>query len=441
MTYCRVCARRVLVNSKINWLSWRLLLACLAFLASANVTVAAFAQPDIALTLAEAEEIALQSEPGQVAYFAQAQALSDQSVVAGQLADPKLRLGLANFPIESGGFATEGMTQMQLGIRQSFPAGRTRALRTSQYQSQANEMLENANLRSRDVRTQVRDAWLETYFWREAIGLLKESQPFFEDLVTITRSLYAVGNKDQQDVLRAELELSRLQDRLIEADRNLGQVRARLSRWIGFDANRNLAKQLPEWDQLPTLEKLKSALVRHPSLSAASARIATQRAGINLAKESYKPGWALDLGYGYREGTLTNGNPRSDFVSVAVTFDIPLFRKNRQDRSLAAAHSQRDAAVASKDELLRRLVSELESEFTRWQDLSRRIALYERLILVQAHDQSNAALAAYQSEASDFADAMRGYVDDLDVQLDYVRLQVERAQSYAVIANLGGLDR
>ncbi|NOX51410.1 MAG: TolC family protein [Gammaproteobacteria bacterium] len=404
-------------------------------------TATATAQQISALTLAEAEEIALEREPGQVAYVARAKALVDQSVAAGQLADPKLRMGVANFPLESGGFTTEGMSQIQLGIRQAFPPGKTRVERTSRFRSQALEMTENANARGRDVLTAVRDAWLETYYWHQAIALLTESRPFFDDLVTITRSLYAVGSKDQQDVLRAELELSRLEDRLIEANRRRSQARALLSRWVGAASNRPLAAQLPSWQQLPAVEVMRTALVTHPSLSAASARIDARRAGVNLAKESYKPGWALDLGYGYRDGALPNGNPRSDFVSVALTVDIPLFRKNRQDRSLAAAHNERDAAIESKDELLRRLSSQLDAEYTRWQDLLRRIQLYERLILAQAKDQSNAALAAYQSEAGDFADVMRGYVDDLDIRLDYIRLQIEHAQSYAVLANLGDLPR
>jgi hypothetical protein len=50
-------------------------------------------------------------------------------------------------------------------------------------------------------------------------------------------------------------------------------------------------------------------------------------------------------------------------------------------------------------------------------------------------------LLAYQSDAGDFADVMRGYIDDLDTRLELVRLQVERAQTYAVLANLGGMPR
>ena len=56
-------------------------------------------------------------------------------------------------------------------------------------------------------------------------------------------------------------------------------------------------------------------------------------------------------------------------------------------------------------------------------------------------DHAQAALLAYQSDAGDFADVMRGYIDELNTRLDHLRLQIERAQSYAVLANLGGLSR
>lgn len=399
------------------------------------------AQGRVPLTLMEAEDRALEQEPGHAALLARAEALEEQSFAAGQLPDPTLRVGLANFPIQSGGFTTEAMTQAQLGLRQSFPPGKSRAASTRQFQSLAVEMSENAGARGRDVLTSVRSAWLDLYYWEQAFSMVSESRPFFSDLVSVTRSLYSVGSKNQQDVLRAELELSRLDDRLIDINRQRARARAMLSEWVGGESSRPIASRLPAWEQVPALEVLHSDLQNHPALQAAAARIDARRAGIDLAKEKYKPGWALDLGYGYRDGSLPSGSPRSDFVSLSVTVDLPLFRKNRQDRGLSAALSERRAAKESKEQLLRRLSSQLDAEFARWQDLSRRVDLYERLILNQAEDQANAALAAYQSEAGDFADVMRGFIDDLNTRLDHIRLQIERAQSYAVLANLGGLPR
>lgn len=405
------------------------------------MATAAQGAPDVPLTLAAAEDLALDREPGELALKARAAALDEESIAAGQLPDPTLRVGLANYPLESGGFSTEAMTQAQLGIRQSFPSGRTRAVSTRRFRSLALEMDESAEARRRDVLLAVRQGWLDAYYWERAQVIVAESRPFFADLVAITRSLYAVGRKTQQDLLRAELELSLLDDRLIEIDRRQAEARAALSQWVQAAATRPVALKLPDWGPPPTPEELRARLDEHPAIGAAEAALAATQAGVDLARERYKPGWALDLGYGYREGLLPGGGPRSDFVSLSVTVDLPIFRGKRQDRSLAAAVGERRAAEQSRQELLRRLASELDREHARWRELSRRIALYQQRILGQAEGRANAALLAYQSDAGDFADVMRGYVDSLDTRLELERLEVERAQSYAVLANLGGLQR
>jgi outer membrane protein TolC len=404
-------------------------------------THAANAQNMLPLTLLEAEDLALYDEPGQNSYRSRAEALRDESIAGGQLPDPTMRIGMANFPIQSGGFTTEGMTQAQLGIRQVFPGGDTRKLTTEKFQSLSTEMSHKADGRGRDVLTSVRIAWLETYYWREAHQIATESRPFFDDLVTITRSLYSVGRKSQQDVLRAELELSRLDDRIIDMGKQFSRSRASLSEWVGAESARPISSDLPEWTAAPPLSVMRTDLQAHPVILAADASVGASVTGVELARQKYKPDWALDLGYGYRDGSLPNGDPRSDFVSLSVTFDLPFFRGNRQDKSLGAALSQRRAVSQSREELLRRLGSQLDSEFVRWQDLGRRLDLYDDLILGVSADNAIAALAAYQSDTGDFADAMRGYVDDLNTRIDYIRLQVERAQSYAVLANLGGISR
>jgi len=120
---------------------------------------------------------------------------------------------------------------------------------------------------------------------------------------------------------------------------------------------------------------------------------------------------------------------------------LPCFGKNRQDRKLAAALSERSAAKYSPTALAAQLRSELDGEYARWSDLTRRLALYESRILEQSKSQAQAALLAYQSDTADFSDVMRGYIDDLNTRLEHIRLQVERAQSYAVLANLGGLEQ
>ncbi len=355
--------------------------------------------------------------------------------------EPSLRVGVNNFPIQSGGFSTESMTQAAIGLRQAFPAGRSRVIGARQFELLSSEMSENGEARRRYVLAATRNAWLDVYYWQTAHRLVTESRPLFDDLASATRSLYAVGRKSQQDVLRADLELSRLDDRIIEIERQRARARASLAEWIGTEAQRPIADVLPAWEQLPLLDEMQQSLSQHPSLRAADALVDARGAGVELAKERSKPRWALDLAYSYRDGDLPSGLPRSDFISVGVTVDLPFVRKRSVDSALSAALSERSAASSERERMYRSLHGKLASEYAHWSDLGRRLELYDSRILAQTRSNAEASLLAYRSDRGDFADVMRAHIDDLNARIDRVRLTVERAQSYAVLASLGGISR
>jgi len=399
------------------------------------------AQQSTPLTLAEAEDRALASEPGQLAFEARAAALDERAVAVTQLPDPQLRLGVNNYPLDGGSFSREGMSHMLVGIQQMVPPGRTRSISAQRYEALADRAESQGDARGRDVLLAVRKGWLDLYYLDRAHELVSESRPFFEELASVTRSLYSVGRKSQQDVLHAELELSRLDDRLIDIERTRMQGRAALGEWLGADAGRPIAAKLPPWTAVPALSDMHAALSTHPAMTAAMADSEASTAGVGLARQRSKPGWSVNVGYSSRNGTLASGAPRSDFLSVGVTVELPFLRRKSVDSTLAAALSEKSAAKSQELAVHRSLESRLEGEYARWHELSRRLELYEQRILAQSKERAEAAMLAYQSDSADFADVMRGYIDALNARIEYERLQVERAQSYAVLANLGGLPR
>lgn len=403
------------------------------------IAPSAGAEPAVPLTLAEAEAIALEAEPGREAMLAAGDAFEERAVAAGALPAPMLRTGLNNYPIESGGFTTEGMTNVGVSYRQEFPPGRTRSAARERFERLADERDNSAAARARHVRTAVRHAWLDLYFAERAHALVLESRPFFEELADITSSLYGVGGKTQQDVMRAELELSRLDDRLIDIDQRRAAARAALGEWLGAEAARPVAMKLPAWDAVPPAEDLEARLAEHPALGALEARLEAEEAAVAVADEASKPGWAVDVGYAYRDGRLPDGRSRSDFVSVNVTVGLPVLRSSSVDSELAAALADRRATSAEKTQLERSLQSRLAGAYARWHDLTRRIELFDERVLRHADGYADAALIAYQNNRADFADVMRGYIDRLDVRIERERLEVERARTYATLAELGGL--
>ena len=387
------------------------------------------------LPLADAERLALGNDAGAAALLAEAEAFEHLAVAASKLPPPQVRVAAVNFPVEHGGFASEPMTHAQVGVRQLLPPAAQRHAAGRRESASAHTRRAEAEERARSVRLAVRHAWLDGFLAIRSQRLVAASRSAFADLVDIERSLYAVGSKNQSDVLRAELKSGHLEARLIALAQRQTESQAALARWIGDAAQRGLDAESPQWPTLENFNALQAALASHPALAAASARIDTSHAALALAESRLRPAWTLDFGYGYREGRQPNGLPRSNIVSASAAFSVPMLGE-RQQRGVRAAQAQYRAALASKDDLLRRLAADLRREHARWLDLGRRLAVYDEDILLKAEAAADAALAAYRSEAGDLAAVVRSQIDLLDMQLERLELDAERHRARAEIAYL-----
>jgi outer membrane protein TolC len=406
-----------------------LLLVSLAAFASAN---------DVVLTLGEAERLAVEEEPGQVALTARADALAERAVAAGELPVPQWRAGVANFPLSGGGFDREPMTMAQLGVQQMFPPGNSRRTQQHLLQAQSLVVASRAAGRTESVREAARIAWLDLFYWGQAATVAEETRPWLQNLVAVAQGHYEAGHKGQKDLVRAELEVAMLEQQLIAFRREEAQARVRLSQWIGNAADRPIAATLPESGPLPELEALLENLRNHPELRASRARTAASEQAIGLARENFKAGWSMGLSYGYRAGTGPDGRDRSDLISLQVTRDLPFLGRNKQNSELAAALKERRASEAEFEQDLRRLSTVLRDAHTRHVDLDTQIAQQRDRVLKLAQFEADAALAAYQNDQGDFSDLASARVKVMQHRLELIRLQVGRAKAGATIANLGG---
>lgn len=418
--------------------SWKKVLRmsadCLIFLVLAVPAIADEAQ----LTLGEAERLATEQEPGQLALLARADALAQRAKAAGELPLPQWRAGMSNYPVAGGGFDSEPMTMAQVGIQQMFPAGESREIRRQMLLTESQAVTSRAAGRTEFVREGARLAWLDVFYWTEATSVIEETRPWLEDLHSVVRSHYEAGHKSQKDLVRAELEIAKIDQRLLDMRREQAQARAKLSQWIGDAAYRPIAAVLPEVRPTPQLSSLLQNLRSHPELRAAEERVAASDKAVGLARESFKAGWGLGLTYGFRSGTAANGRDRSDMVTVQVTRDLPFLGRKQQNSSLAAALSDRQATSAELEENHRRLSAMLKDAYVRYVDLEAQIAQQQERVVKLAQFEAAAALAAYQNDRGEFSDLVMARVQVLQSRLDLIRLQVAQAKAYATIANLGG---
>lgn len=408
--------------------------SCVLFLV---IAAPAFAE-EAPLTLGEAERLATEQEPGQLALLARADALAERAKAAGELPVPQWRAGLANYPVSGGGFDREPMTMAQVGIQQMFPAGESREIRRQMLLVESQAVASRAAGRTEFVREASRLAWLDAFYWSQAASVVEQTRPWLEDLALVVRGHYEAGHKGQKDLVRAELEVAKLDQRLLEIRRQQTQARARLSQWIGDAAYRPIASVLPETRSAPVLPELLRNLQSHPELRASEGRVAASDKAVGLARENFKAGWGLGLSYGYRSGTGADGRDRSDMISIQVTRDLPFLGRKQQNSSLAAALKDRQASAAELEQERRRLSATLTDAHARYMDLGLQIAQQQERVIRLAEFEADAALAAYQSDQGEFSDLAMARVHVLQSRLELIQLKVAQARAYATIANLGG---
>ncbi len=393
-------------------------------------------QSDKLLTLQQIEKIALENEPGIESQLHNIQALYQQAVAEGQLMDPKVQVGINNLPIDNFKFNQEAMTQFKVGVSQQFPAGDTLKVKQQKVQKQADLIKAKVAERKLNIIKMVRLNYLELYYWQQAKITVEENKKLFAQLVNIVQSLFSVGKTEQQDLIRAQFELSKLDDRLAKIDQKIRTVRYKLARWIGDENSRKLdLTHLPKIN-IPKLEfdskTLQQQLARHPKVQQIDKKLEVNRKQIAVINQTYKPGWGLNVSYGYRDNQ-PNGTRRSDFLSVNATFDLPVFTNNRQDKKISAEEERYLALKKSRQDLLNEMVADVQQEMTNADQLSERHAIYRKLLLPQIQQEVEASLLSYQSREGDFSDLMEAYINSLNVKLAEVRISVDHLKSYTNI--------
>jgi len=399
----------------------------------------AYADTGQTLTLQEAETLALATDPGSRRFQSLAMSMQENSVAVRQLPDPKLNFGMMNFPTDTFNRDQEPMTQIQLGVQQMFPRGDSLKIKSKKSVIMAQAHGHRAQNRQRMILKKVRQKWLELYYWNQAEDLVRKNRKSFEQLVEVAQLHYASGRRNQQDVILAHVELSRLDDRVLDIKTRQEKVRAELAVLIGKKSDSiNLPESLPILNTKSNIDEIESDLANHPKVLIAKAQVESGKQDVALAREGYKPGWGLGVKYGVRDGQNPNGSDRPDFLSVGVTMDLPLFKEKRQDRKLKASQHKLGANREVLDQQFLDLRQILRKDFADWLRLDERVDFYKDTLIPQVRQNTEAALFAYQNDRADFSTVMKARITELNTQLKSIRMHVDRSKAEARLLYISG---
>lgn len=390
------------------------------------------------LTLQQVESHALRDDPSVQMVQSDSKALQEMAVAAAQLPDPLLKVGMVSVPLDSFDLTQEPMTQLQLGLVQRFPRGQTRSLQSDQISERSRAMDKLMHDRVLRIRLTLRESFTEVVLQKKLAGLTEDARTVFADLAEITQDYYASGRVQQQDVLRAGVELGRIDERSSRFIQAEEKARAALAVYIENAAFQPLSDNWPALQGLQSADDIRNRLSDHPRIQALQQQVLAAETGVELARQKYKPQFAVDMTYGGRGGHNPDGSSRSDFLSLMVVMDLPLFTGNRQDRVTAAKIAESSSALFNRDDVYRRMTNELDLHLANLQRQQERLVLYEEILLPQAGFSAEASFEAYQSSVGDLTALMRARITEYELKIEHARLQAELLKTQARLLYLQG---
>ncbi len=266
------------------------------------------------------------------------------------------------------------------------------------------------------------------------------------DFVEIARTKYRVGAGLQQDVLLAQLELSRLLNQeVLLAGRREGKA-AELNALLDRPPARavKLASVAPN-DRLPELaaesELLELSVASRPLLAGRRESVEAARDRADLAKKDYYPDFRLGAAYGFRSTRdRVTGETLPDFLSVMLSVNLPIYSGSRQSKALEQRHSELSQQQFLLSDALRAVESAIAGHRSRYLAAREQVQLYRGAILPQAEQTVQSMLAGYQVNEVDFLNVVNAELRLFNAQVSYWQALGDAKESLARLASAVGQE-
>jgi cobalt-zinc-cadmium efflux system outer membrane protein len=263
-------------------------------------------------------------------------------------------------------------------------------------ESQARELERGSLTRTTlTLESRVRNAWYDLVLARSIDSIIDDRRGAASQIEESVRERYAVGLAVQQDVLRAQVELVRLDELKATQAATISSRLAELNRLVGASQDRPVVTpdRLPTEAAVPPLADLiAAAAARSPEAAATQQSIETGKLTVDLARKNFLPDFTVNAGSMYR-GSFEMG----PMWQVGVGINIPLWIERRQQNQLAEAQALVRGRTADNDTVIRELELRTRERMAQLEAALRIAALYRDKVLPLDDVSLESALASYQA--------------------------------------------
>ena len=357
---------------------------------------------------------------------------------AGVLPDPEVQLAFMNYKLpELRPMDPLGMVQLQ--VMQMLPIGGKLPLSSRIAGHQAAAERERAADVAWEQRTRAAMAFYELFAAEEGIDIATATRRLVQDVASIAQSMYEVGEGNQADVLRAQVEIARMTEEIARMEAMRQAAGAKLNALLDRSSDSAVgAAVLPKFpDAAPAVDSLLNLALRtRPMIRAGEAEVAAADAMALRARRELIPDLVVGVQYGQRSAEM--GTERMGSLMLGAS--VPVFARRRQlkwreEADAMRAMSAADLAWMKAD--TRGRISEIVAMLNRARRLTE---LYTGTVLPQAEAAVTSAVSAYRVGRIDFMNVLDNRMTVNRYRQELVTLRMEEGQAWAELEMLVGRE-
>ena len=355
---------------------------------------------------------------------AQASALPDTEVMVQQFS--------VGSPRPFAGYSNSDFAYIGFGASQELPYPGKRGLRAQVAQHEVAISGAEKNAVVWDVLTRLKLAYFQLAASQQIISILEKNLQTAEQIDQAAEVRYRVGEGTQEDLLRAQLQRTKLLNDLSMQRRESAQAQVALKALLnrGPESPNIVAESLSA-RHLPPADTLIATLrEQNPDLETSTERISQSQAAMELAKREKRPDFGVQYMWQH-----TASNFRDYYMA---TFSVKLPNRSRIRAMEGEAQAKLAQAQAEKDSRLRQMESDVGEQIATAQTTEQQLSVYEQGLIPQSEAALNAGLAGYRAGKQEYQALLASFADTLQLTIERERTIAEHESAIARIEGLIG---
>jgi cobalt-zinc-cadmium efflux system outer membrane protein len=357
----------------------------------------------------------------------QASALPDTEITVQQFS--------VGSPRPFAGYSNSDFAYVGIGESQDLPYPGKRRLRSKVAEREADSMRAQSDGVRRQAVETLKLIYFQLAYLQQTLPVLERNDQLLSQIQQVVESRYRVGQGNQQDVLRAQLQHTKILQEIAMHHQQEEQLEAQLKQVL------NRTQSSPDIVAEPLAlsvlkysdaELLNRAQDENPDVRSRSEMMRRHQSQIELAHKEFRPDF--NVSYTYQH---TADKFRDYYMA---SFGIRLPNRARQSAALAEATENQERAKQQLQSEVQRVQSEIEQQYVQVRRSEDQLKIYKEGLIPQSEAAFQAGLAAYQSNRQDFGSLLTSFQDVLNSNLEYQRVLVEHESALARLERLTGVS-